>query len=153
MMRVEIWPIRWALISGIPITKSGCAASSVLPSRGWCWICHRPRNRPTSPRRYSLKATTNFNESWTLTLGGRYTKDKKTTDQAGIVTATAKEDWNKFTPKVAIKYNLNDDSMIYGLFSGGYRAGGFNGRVDGIETATTPYDPETVDNWELGLPF
>jgi len=91
-----------------------------------------------------------FNDSWTLTLGGRYTKDKKTTDQSGVVTATAKEDWNKFTPKVALKYNVNDDSMIYGLFSGGYRAGGFNGRVDGIETATTPYDPETVDNWELG---
>jgi len=91
-----------------------------------------------------------FNDSWTLTLGGRYTKDKKTTDQVGIVTADAKDDWNKVTPKVALKYNLNDDSMIYGLFSSGYRAGGFNGRVDGIETATTPYDPETVDNFELG---
>jgi iron complex outermembrane receptor protein len=91
-----------------------------------------------------------FNDNWTLTLGGRYTKDKKTTDQAGVVTAFAKDDWNKFTPKVALKYNLNDDSMVYGLFSSGYRAGGFNGRVDGIETATAPYDPETVDNFELG---
>ena len=91
-----------------------------------------------------------FNDSWTLTLGGRYTKDKKKTAQAGVVTASAKDDWNKFTPKVALKYNLNGDSMIYGLYSSGYRAGGFNGRVDGIETATTPYDPETVDNFELG---
>jgi len=91
-----------------------------------------------------------FNDSWTLTLGGRYTKDKKTTEQIGVVTASAKDKWNEFTPKVALKYTINDDSMIYGLWSNGYRAGGFNGRVDGIETATTPYDPETVDNYELG---
>jgi len=91
-----------------------------------------------------------FTDRWTLTLGGRYTEDKKTTDQVGIVTAAAEEKWDKFTPKVALKYQINDDSMIYGLFSNGYRAGGFNGRVDGVETATTPYDPETVDNFELG---
>lgn len=92
-----------------------------------------------------------FTQSWTLTLGGRWTEDKKTTDQAGVsANATAKAKWDKFTPKVALKYQLNDDSMIYGLFSNGYRAGGFNGRVDSIETATTPYDPETVDNFELG---
>ena len=91
-----------------------------------------------------------FGDNWTLTLGGRWTKDKKTTQQTGIVTADAKEEWNKFTPKAAIKYTINDASMIYGLFSSGYRAGGFNGRVDSIETATTPYDPETLDNWELG---
>ncbi|MSQ97753.1 MAG: TonB-dependent receptor [Xanthomonadales bacterium] len=91
-----------------------------------------------------------FNDNWTLTLGGRWTQDKKTTQQTGIVTAGAKEEWNKFTPKAAIKYTINDASMVYGLLSSGYRAGGFNGRVDSIETATTPYDPETLDNYELG---
>jgi iron complex outermembrane receptor protein len=91
-----------------------------------------------------------FNDTWTLTLGGRYTEDKKTTDQAGVVTATAEDKWDEFTPKVALRFNLNDSSMIYGLYSGGYRAGGFNGRVDGFDTATVPYDPETVDNFELG---
>ena len=91
-----------------------------------------------------------FSDAWTLTLGGRWTEDEKTTDQAGVVTAGAGADWNEFTPKLALKYQLNDDSMIYGLYSRGYRAGGFNGRVDAIETATIPYDPETVDNFELG---
>jgi len=92
-----------------------------------------------------------FTDSWTLTLGGRWTEDKKTTDQSGVnANATAKAKWEEFTPKVALKYQLSDDSMVYGLFSNGYRAGGFNGRVDSNETATTPYDPETVDNFELG---
>ena len=91
-----------------------------------------------------------FKERWTLTLGGRWTEDEKTTSQTGVVTASSKADWSEFTPKVALKYQLNDESMIYGLYSRGYRAGGFNGRVDSIETAVVPYDPETVDNFELG---
>ena len=91
-----------------------------------------------------------LNDQWTLTLGGRYTEDEKTTNQVGVVTASAEAEWDEFTPKVALKYQINDASMIYGLYSRGYRAGGFNGRVDGVETATTPYDPETVDDFEVG---
>jgi iron complex outermembrane receptor protein len=40
--------------------------------------------------------------------------------------------------------------MAYFTYSTGYRAGGFNGRVDSVETAETPYDEETVDNFEIG---
>ena len=91
-----------------------------------------------------------FNDIWTLTLGGRWTEDEKTTDQQGVNNGQAEAEWDEFTPKVALKYQIDDASMFYGLYSNGYRAGGFNGRVDSTETATTPYDPETVDNWELG---
>lgn len=87
----------------------------------------------------------------TLTLGGRYTKDEKETAQAGIVTASADDDWTQFTPKVGLRYAINDDAMVYGSYSIGYRSGGFNGRVDSVETATTPYDQETVDNFEVGF--
>jgi iron complex outermembrane receptor protein len=91
------------------------------------------------------------NDSLTLTLGGRYTKDEKETDQAGIVTAGADDDWTEFTPKVGARYTLSDDAMVYGTYSVGYRAGGFNGRVDTIENAVTPYDQETVDSYEFGF--
>jgi iron complex outermembrane receptor protein len=91
-----------------------------------------------------------FADRWTITVGGRWTEDEKSTSQTGVVTATAKADWSEFTPKVALKYQVNDTAMIYGLYSAGYRAGGFNGRVDSVETATVPYDPETVDNFEIG---
>ncbi len=91
-----------------------------------------------------------FADRWTLTLGGRWTEDDKSTSQTGIVNATAKANWSEFTPKVALRFQVNDASMIYGLYSAGYRAGGFNGRVDSVETATVPYDPETVDNYEIG---
>lgn len=87
----------------------------------------------------------------TLTLGGRYTEDDKETAQSGIVTANAEDDWSEFTPKVGLRYAINDDAMVYGTYSVGYRSGGFNGRVDSVETATTPYNQETVDNFEIGF--
>ena len=107
-------------------------------------------NQTSKSKAIFFEGDYSFTDHWTLTLGGRYTEDKKTTNQVGIVTAAAEEKWDKFTPKVALKYQLNDDSMVYALYSNGYRAGGFNGRVDSVETAATPYDPETVDNFELG---
>lgn len=90
-------------------------------------------------------------DSLTLTLGGRYTEDEKDTDQAGIVTAAADDDWSEFTPKVGLRYQINNQAMVYSTYSVGYRSGGFNGRVDSFENATTPYDQETVTNYELGF--
>ena len=90
-------------------------------------------------------------DTLTLTLGGRYTEDKKDTKQQGIVNASADDDWNQFTPKVGLKYQLNDDAMVYLTYSVGYRSGGFNGRVDSVENATTPYDQEKVANYEGGF--
>jgi len=94
-----------------------------------------------------------FNEQWSLTLGGRYTEDEKSSRQRGGVNTVKdpEKTWDEFTPKVALNYQVNDDAMVYALYSGGYRSGGFNGRVGTLEESTTPYDPETVDNVELGF--
>jgi iron complex outermembrane receptor protein len=107
-------------------------------------------NQDSESTAFFFEGDYEFTDAWTLTLGGRWTEDEKESVQAGNVNASAEEDWSEFTPKAALKYRLNDDSMIYTLYSRGYRAGGFNGRVDSVETAVTPYDPETVDNYELG---
>lgn len=113
-----------------------------------------------------------------LTLGGRYTRDKKTTivnDRAIYLYGTTVEanpiaviepslaggsivmanpigaSWSKFTPKVSLSYNWTDDVMTYALWSRGYRGGGFNGRPATMGAATTPYNPETLDNFEVGF--
>lgn len=98
-----------------------------------------------------VEADYDLTEHLTLTLGGRYTSDEKDTNQVGVVTASAADEWTEFTPKVGIRYQLNDDAMTYATYSVGYRGGGFNGRVDSLENATTPYDQETVDNYEIGI--
>ncbi|MFK7829876.1 MAG: TonB-dependent receptor [Congregibacter sp.] len=95
-----------------------------------------------------------LNDAWTLTLGGRYTEDEKLSEQRGNLTTEGmdpSESWDEFTPKVGVRYRVNDDAMIYATYSRGYRSGGFNGRVDELASATIPYDPETVDNYELGF--
>lgn len=92
-----------------------------------------------------------FNDQWTLTLGGRYTQDDKLTEQRANLVADAEADWSEFTPKVGVRYRMNDDAMLYATYSQGYRSGGFNGRVDSIESATIPYDPEFLDNYEVGF--
>jgi iron complex outermembrane receptor protein len=98
-------------------------------------------------------------DALTFTLGGRYTEDEKESRQAGAQGNTInaqnsshpKEDWDEFTPRVGARYAFNDDLMAFATYSKGYRSGGFLGRVDSDESARTPYDPETVDNYELGI--
>ena len=112
-------------------------------------------------------------EKLTLTVGARYTKDKKSSivndlpvkiygtliEVNPIVTLPGsikmakpvEESWKKFTPRVSLRYELSDDSMVYGLWSRGYRGGGFNGRPATLSAATIPYDPETLDNYEVGF--
>ncbi len=103
-----------------------------------------------------------FNDAWTLTVGGRYTRDKKDTGiidplftgqlaVAGGIDNPVGKSWGEFTPKVSLKYRLTPDLMAYGLYSRGFRAGGFSGRPGTYDAAVTPYNPEKVDNFELGV--
>lgn len=95
-----------------------------------------------------------LNDAWTLTLGARYTEDEKLSEQRGNLSTAPNdpsEDWNEFTPKVGVRYQMTDDAMLYATYSQGYRSGGFNGRVDEQASARIPYDPETVENYELGF--
>ncbi len=88
-----------------------------------------------------------------LSGGARWTHDKKAMDTTVGTNAYGKasESWSKFTPKIGLDYRPTDDLMVYGSWSRGYRSGGYNGRGLTQFSATTPYDPETVDAFELGL--
>ncbi len=96
----------------------------------------------------------------TLTVGGRYTHDEKTSGlidplmpqlaTKGGLDDPFKKSWSEFTPKVGLRYQLDEDVMLYFLYSRGFRAGGFNGRPGTYDAASIPYDPETVDNFEAG---
>ncbi|WP_291836982.1 TonB-dependent receptor [Brevundimonas sp.] len=110
-----------------------------------------------------------------LSLGGRYTLDEKTgrvfrANYAGatrspLLGGTARaptllrtdyrrtKDFDQFTPKVALSYDLTDDLTTYASFSRGFKSGGFDMRGDAILTPDTVngYNPETVDSYEIGL--
>lgn len=95
-----------------------------------------------------------FSERWTLTLGGRYSYEKKENDlftsSIGVLTlspvpASDSDTWNEFTPKVTLTYNL-DNGIVYGTFASGFKSGGFNHPL----RVGTVIEPETIDMIELG---
>ncbi|MEN3949939.1 TonB-dependent receptor [Iodidimonas sp. SYSU 1G8] len=59
--------------------------------------------------------------------------------------------WSEPTWRAGIDYQFTNDLMAYFMYSRGYRAGGFNGRCATPSACNTPYDPEIVDNFELGF--
>ena len=60
-----------------------------------------------------------------------------------------KDSETEFIPKVALSYTLNDDQMVYGLFTRGTRPGGVN-RSRGEPFFPTSYEADQMDNYELG---
>ena len=93
-----------------------------------------------------------------LTLGGRYTRERKRQafdffidNSAGVfsffglppiaviptlsprnprvgVPTTYRDTWEQFTPKAGLDYKVNPDLLLYASYSKGFKSGGFNGR-------------------------
>ncbi len=65
-----------------------------------------------------------------------------------------------FSPRVTIDYKYAANSTIYGTFSRGYRPGGFNGTIVGLDPfilaqlttlgSNLLFKQEKLDNWEIG---
>jgi outer membrane receptor for ferrienterochelin and colicin len=55
----------------------------------------------------------------------------------------------EFVPKISVRHNLDDDSMVYGLWTVGYRPGGTN-RQRGDAAFPQQYDADKMINYELG---
>lgn len=118
------------------------------------------------------QANWTINDQWSMTLGGRYTKDEKdafarntlflfqTVDfntapvSPGIVRtdATGSEDWSEFSPRIGVEYRTANDNLLYASYSEGFKSGGFDmrARTDLIGSGFAPYDPETVGSLEVG---
>jgi|GEM_PF-3390315 len=68
-----------------------------------------------------------------------------------------KGSWTRFTAKANLSYMFDEEVigednslLLYGGYASGFRSGGFNGRPATI-TVAKPYNPETVDQFELGV--
>jgi iron complex outermembrane receptor protein len=109
------------------------------------------------------EGTYSINDHWSVTLGGRYTYDKK--DFTNVATGgadlfgflqenyqvAAEKSWNSFTPKLTANYFTDSNDMFYFTVSEGYKAGGYNGLAANKETAMTPFDQEKARNYEAGF--
>ncbi|MBL4671437.1 MAG: TonB-dependent receptor [Arenicella sp.] len=100
------------------------------------------------------EATWSLNDAWSVTAGGRYTKDEITTSAFDVVAfegsvpdASGTEDFTNFSPKLAVRYIPNGDLTLYATYSEGYKAGG----IDANNGITTDYDEEALTSFEVGF--
>jgi len=100
------------------------------------------------------QATYYTTDAWSISAGLRQTWDRKRYDgvQAGFTEADrayVSKRWDNFSFELGTEYRISDDHLVYARFAQGYRAGGISGGANTPETVL-PFDPETVDSWELG---
>ncbi|MDD3798652.1 MAG: TonB-dependent receptor, partial [Novosphingobium sp.] len=91
-----------------------------------------------------------------LTLGGRYTEDKRTAirNQAFFgfpfeVDVSNRQKFHNFSPSVNLAMQWTRDLMTYVRYSRGYKAGG--SAESALDFTTATYGPEKVEAWEAGL--
>ena len=110
------------------------------------------------------QATWNATEALHITVGGRYTKDKKrgvlhfsrniNYDDPANAAVLARngyvpldKSWSRFNPTATIAYDFSQSVHGYAKYASGYRAGGASSRTSDYRA----FDPEDVKSYEVGL--
>ncbi len=110
-----------------------------------------------------------FSDDWKLTLGLRFTDDERSIDGEttdldtwGVSVGAAafpelpirydrKYSTTDLSGKVALDWTPTDDLLVYGMFSKGFKSGGFDGSTILTEIATFPFDEEILWAYEVGF--
>ncbi len=147
-----------------------------------------------------------FTDAWKLSVGARYTHDKKEGNVSGLVVATGdrfspndpranvtieslcrtptggiirtasggqpptcdapnqwifsagtgfqtdySKSWSEVTPQATLEWKTSEDLFFYATVAEGFKGGGFDDTPANVAQATTPFDPETARNYEIGF--
>ncbi|WP_372759518.1 TonB-dependent receptor, partial [Litorivivens sp.] len=101
--------------------------------------------------------TYNVFTDFDVTLGLRYTRDQKETtlqnnlDGGDTVRVTSDDEWSNFSPTFSLDYRFSDQLSSYLRIANGYRSGGYNVRAQTTSAFTTPFDPEEITSYEIGI--
>jgi outer membrane receptor protein involved in Fe transport len=101
-----------------------------------------------------------FIPTWFLTAGIRYNWEEKEAKVAKgnncdlqfncVFVFHDKTHWSEWTPKVGFTWKPQPGLLMYASWARGFRSGGYNIRVVAPSENPGPYDPETVDSYEVG---
>lgn len=127
-----------------------------------------------------------INEQWTVSAGLRYTREEKDVQISSMNLNVSSinegfiipqgpacniytnndcafdfvdgKDWSNISPKLGVRYRLDEDTNLFASWSKGFRSGGYNLRnTADISTPELreangpgPFDEETVNNFEVG---
>ncbi len=122
-----------------------------------------------------------FSEQFRVVAGLRYSRDEKsgtvrglaletgdkfnpndpvpssplspTFPEGGGYTANYSDSWEEVTPQITAEFQPNPDILLYATYSTGFKGGGFEDDPANPQAAQSSYDPETVDNFEIGGKF
>lgn len=61
------------------------------------------------------------------------------------------DSWSEFTPMATVAWRFSDDVNGYAKVATGFKSGGFNGVATSNASFLTPFDPEIMTTYELGL--
>jgi iron complex outermembrane recepter protein len=94
-------------------------------------------------------ATYNAASSLFLTLGARYSIERKDIDYklGAAAPGSADDVWKSFTPRAVIRYELAPSSNAYASYSRGFKSGTYNA----FSPSANPVKPEYVDAYEVGF--
>ncbi len=106
-----------------------------------------------------LHTVNHLTDVLTLTVGARYTKDKKEftvirSQQSDgsllfpVTTSVAKA--SRTTPMTSLAYEISDSLNTYVSWQKGFRGGGFNSRPASAAQVTS-FNPEDLNSYEVGL--
>lgn len=105
-----------------------------------------------------LNVTFKATDALSMTLGGRYTSEKRPLNTTlrslptlAVVTPRFGDSkkFSDFSPKIEIDYKLSPDAFFYVSASKGFKSGGFNNQASDASQLVA-YDAETAWSYELG---
>jgi len=110
--------------------------------------------------------TFDLSEKWKLDVGARYTDEDKhaialnrfytdgsyTTAWGTAANFDKTVNFKNTSPKISLDYQISPDAMVYGLFTRGFKSGGFNIRANttAVPRSGEPFEDEKVDSLEFG---
>jgi iron complex outermembrane recepter protein len=112
------------------------------------------------------QAIYSVNKYFDITFGARYDYERKKQRVLGEYLVDPSPDpifetqpdtsatasYNAFSPKLGLTYNISEDHHLYGVYSRGYRTGGFTQlSADPSQPPLYQYKPEFSNNLEVGL--
>ncbi len=105
----------------------------------------------------------NFTDRLSLTLGGRYTEDKKNYTLAAESNApgvppvavpyetSGDLSFDSFDPKASLEFNPTDDVLLYASYNQGFKSGGVQFTAFREALADLVFEPEDIDAYEIGM--
>jgi iron complex outermembrane recepter protein len=122
-----------------------------LPPSAWAF---NGETRDASTKSFAAfgEAYYNLSDATKLTVGLRYTKDKKSVLGRTIFLSAPPPftrlagSYDAFTGRVVLDHKLSDDNLLYASLSRGFKGGGLNA----IGSTRPTFDPEFINAFEIG---